>query len=119
MIFLTKEEAVYNHRKLWNWIAEETEKRKEVVLKEQYFSENGFIHIKNDCYCCEYEREFLDDDCNHCPILWVAAGEEYKYCVARSSPYMKWIIASEIVQDYRECAKYAREIANLPAREDA
>ena len=115
---MKKEEAVYNHRKLWNWIAEETEKRKEVVLKAQYFYENGLSYIKNDCYCCEYEQEFLDDDCNHCPILWVSAGEKYKYCVAKSSPYMKWTIASEITQDYRECAKYAREIANLPARED-
>ena len=30
---MTREEAIENHRKMWNWIADETEKRKRKVKK--------------------------------------------------------------------------------------
>ena len=33
---LTKELAIKLHRKLWRWIADETERRKEVVEKYDY-----------------------------------------------------------------------------------
>ena len=32
---LTKSEAVQEHRKMWNWIADETEKQERIVLEEK------------------------------------------------------------------------------------
>ena len=36
---LTKSEAVRLHRKMWNWIADETEKRKEKGVNAEMFDE--------------------------------------------------------------------------------
>lgn len=49
------DEAIENHRKMWNWIADETEQRKEIVTKEDYFAENKIQDdVFENCYACEY-----------------------------------------------------------------
>ena len=42
---LTKSEAIANHRKMWNWIADETMKRKCKVEKWDYFKAHGITDI--------------------------------------------------------------------------
>lgn len=114
---LTFDEAIENHRKMWNWIADETERRKRIVSKGEYFRENNmFCDITNKCYCCEYGVQQTGVvngtiKCSVCPINW-----EADICEEYGSPYNKW---DNTYHDYKLSAKYARQIANLPVREEA
>lgn len=59
---LTKEQAIREHRKMWNWLAEHPDK-----CKSDYLELNNFGHINNDCFLCEYSNQnngrFCDKDC--------------------------------------------------------
>ena len=112
---LTKSEAVQEHRKMWNWIADETEKRKVIVAKYDYFLENGIPpneHPMNHCWCCEYtEYKF----CDRCPIVWAeSCGEVVINCVGPKSPYRAWMRTN----NWQEASELARQIANLPEQTD-
>lgn len=67
---LTREEAVSEHRKMWNWIADkiEEEKRDQDIfdLKEEYCNREGYNDIRSDCFCCGYTKYI----CDYCPIEW-------------------------------------------------
>ena len=39
---LTREEAINEHRKMWNWIADETLKQKRKVNENEYFHQINF-----------------------------------------------------------------------------
>ena len=124
---MTKELALIDHRKMWNWIANQTEKRGLVMTKSDYledFYPNG-PSIMHDCFCCEYtdkNRHLIDSygksRCTLCPIDW---GDNThvqtipQYCERPRSPYTKWkeCFANN---DYEQAVKFAREIANLPER---
>lgn len=122
---LTREEAIENHRKMWNWIADETEKRKRKVEKIEYFDEHMldldfcFLH----CYCCQYvygddgDYAVLFTKCDLCPIEWGVKMKNCifdEYCLNGDSPFLKFVDTCS--GDYKTAAKYAREIANLPER---
>lgn len=103
---LTKKKAIAEHRKMWNWIADEALKRKEAVSKMDYFNYQKIFYDKrplNNCYCCEFAKV-----CDYCPIDW--PGE--KACLDENGPYIKWRMET----DWKKSAKYAREIANLPEK---
>ena len=102
---LTKTEAIENHRKMWRWLAEETEKRERKVEKKKYFEEHGIEDTPaNMCYCCEYARRSLSE-CGHCPIDWPRGG-------CSCWLYSLWCGAT----DYHEAAELARQIAELPVK---
>lgn len=122
---LTKQEAIQKHRKMWNWIAEETEKRQEKVREEEYFSENGIENIPyKDSYCCEYGVDQLqigeyEPKCKYCPIKW---GRDVDSCIylwdekenkVANGLYLRWYHSI----DWQEAARLAREIANMPERD--
>lgn len=44
---MTKQEAIENHRKLWNWLAYHPDKKKQ----DYPYFENK---IRRDCYLCQY-----------------------------------------------------------------
>ena len=111
---LTKSEAIANHRKMWNWIADETLKRKCKVRKREYFETHGLTDVpRNVCYCCEYS---CDESCSDCPIEW---GGEYGTCESKDNKgdrkglYTLWYDE----YDYIKAAELARQIAELPERE--
>lgn len=117
------DEAIENHRKMWNWIADETEKRKEVVNKSVYFEENEINRCKFYCFCCQYaiDNGYITKygskrrDCRLCPIDWgVELGNYEKHqCSEFNTPYDWWCDAYDL-NDWKSSAKYAKEIANLP-----
>ena len=122
MMKLTREEAIANHRKMWNWIADETERLERVVLKPEYFKEHSISH--NDfpvrfCYCCSFDLTYYSLPlCGACPINW-GVDTEMNACCNKKSPYEKWdIIVKYYPNDWKSAAKLAREIANLPERGD-
>lgn len=121
---LTFDETIENHRKMWNWIADETLKRKQFVKKEEYFIQNG-LHYEEygtNCYCCQYVDEQLHPlsyrNCNLCPIKWTN-NEKYRRaeCCYEDVLFKKWIDTYEF-NEWEDAAKYAKQIANLPARRE-
>lgn len=115
---LTKQEAVENHRKMWNWISSETLKRKRKVTEKDYFNEVRLDDfLIEDSYCCEYDdqkHEFNESFCKHCPLVWESKVGEVmcinKYQIGDCEGlYIKWW--DEI--DYKRCAELAEKIANL------
>jgi hypothetical protein len=85
---LTKQEAIENHRKMWNWIADELEKKREsnagvvdtISIKMDYFLHNKISpnNIPSAyCYCCEYAKA-KDGHCtDRCPIDWGTSKKHY------------------------------------------
>ena len=119
---LTREEAIANHRKMWNWIADETERLKRVVLKPEYFKEHNISHNevpRFSCYCCGFDLHCWSLPlCGACPIIWGVNTEMYA-CLNEKSPYKKWnIVVKRYSDDWESAAKLAREIANLPERKE-
>lgn len=114
---LTKKLAVALHRRLWNWIADETERQQRKVQKIEY---PPFKHFKihNDCWCCKYARTARKNDivkkaqikisiCPYCPINWGSY-----HCLR--SEYGEWDFAAT----WQEAAHCARIIAELPERNE-
>lgn len=71
---LTKDQAIKEHRKMWNWIAEQYKHGNTRVvyeLKKEYCSWYG-IEILHDCFCCEYAFNVCvhENRCKYCPIVW-------------------------------------------------
>ena len=124
---LTKEQAIVNHRKLWNWIANKTEERGRKVEKEDYFRENGITDkVHALCYCCEFAGQFtfsnivVVDRCDFCPIKWGDNANATCSFDGKGSLniYNNWR-ASGIIDDYNNSAQLACEIANLPERSNS
>lgn len=116
---LTREEAISEHRKMWNLIADEIEKEKEYQdiedLKIEYCDREGFDDIENNCFCCEYTNCV----CEFCPIKWESKVENYM-CVDKykEDDYEGIYSICCDEEDWKEQAKLARQIANLPEREN-
>ena len=112
---LTREEAVSRHRKMWRWIAEETEKRKRIVVKLEYFmamkTKKKDIPF-NMCYCCEYARlDEISCNCELCPILWDGIDN---HCCKNGSSFRSWGDTC----NWQVAAKAAKAIAELPERKE-
>lgn len=112
---LTREQAIAEHRKMWRWIAELIEKVKRCVnigdSKKEYLS---MLKIKiypiDMCFLCQYANEAdVCFPCRHCPVekpdgIGCLGGLYYKVCRAET---------------WQEQAALARQIAELPERENA
>lgn len=126
-MYFTKKQAVLEHRKMWNWIAQKTLELKQVVSKEDYLSENNIslFGLKNNCFCCKYDRQFVDSiqcPCNHCPINWGGTATRYM-CedekeneLVPGNTYNCWITAFDD-GNYKLAAELAKKIAELPESE--
>lgn len=115
---MTKREAIANHRKMWRWIADETEKQKDFICKHNYFDEMGIRYPERpsrDCYCCEYAAS-----CKDCPIDWLSDCDRYMCCDKsvnndNAGLFREWERCF-LYGDWREAAALARQIAELPER---
>lgn len=113
---ITKSEAIANHRKMWNWIADETLRQERKVEKWEYFKANEITDIPyGECYCCEYVNNRNCADCSDCPIDW---GGKYGSCTDinilnnEKGLFSLWCDES----DYIKSAELAKRIAELPER---
>lgn len=115
--WLTKQEAIDGHRKMWNWIADETEKRRKVVTKRAYFEELQVPVPIRGCYCCDY----ANDRCSNCPIQWTLSNDgpdnALFYCRSTTAEFEAWFDAKNR-KDWQEAAKWARIIAELPSQKN-
>lgn len=110
---LSRCETIIEHRKMWNWVAIETYRRKCMVSKYEYF--NKVIKIKNVpmnlCWCCQYDDNWSNNTCDCCPISWTDGCCNYD-----DSEWNKWL-ELEIADDNKNwyiAAVLAHKIAMLP-----
>lgn len=115
MLNLSFEETVENHRKMWNWIADECIKREYVVGKDDYFKAHKIVsRPEYDCYACDFTR----GGCRKCPFLW--GSEDIWRCVDVGSPYDEYrklrqlMLSYYVLSEYKMASEFARKIANLP-----
>ena len=121
---LTIQDTISLHRTLWHWIEQKTLERHVKVELEEYFREN---HIPSDeipnskNYCCEYDEQQLTGwSCENCPFDW-QSNCEVSFCYDKEKSFdnngllKQWdAIAND---DWKQAAKLARIIAELPERE--
>ena len=117
-----KKEAIENHRKMWNWIADETKKREAGVTKVDYLNENSIVpdNLPNQCYACEYATEYMHANdiegarvCDYCPLAW---PEGHGCSNTDNTGLYDRFGVSVALGDWKNSEKYARKIANLPER---
>ena len=126
---LSYQETIIQHRRMWNWIADKTMESEQCVTKYEYMlhlernSEQKKIPI-HLCFLCDYAtltaymetgKTSSDIRCRYCPCVW-PGGCCYKNDRQNLRPlYTRWIDAHQ-EQNYKNAAKYARKIADLPAK---
>ena len=113
---LTREQAIIEHRKMWNWIADNLGKTNETVydLKERYCYENDFELVQH-CFCCQYTGL----NCGYCPFYWGGEKNEFNtFCEAYVKDAINWYKAelASHTGNFEEAAEIARKIANLPEK---
>ena len=140
---LTKEQAIAEHRKMWNWIADRLENHDDPgcdihMYKMKYIKENfPYNNIMHNCFCCQYAAQEVDkifgNFCINCPLVWgTEANTDEFFCeqgncdipietLSLFDPdegYGLWSYAQILTVNncYDEAAKVARQIANLPER---
>lgn len=116
----TKKEAIAEHRKMWNWIANMIKQRGTVIdverYKKNYCDNHGYGNsVENYCFLCEYVTA-NGIECKNCALIW-GSHEEDECCqtFGRSIGLYSKVIHPETWQAQE---KFARQIANLPERED-
>lgn len=120
---LTREQAIKEHRKMWNWIADETINRQIKVTKWEYFYTFKFIEPIHLCYCCEYARNVCEERkenssigsrCWYCPIKWGEEDSARCYDDECDPPalYSLWERLGNL--EFEQAAYLAKQIAELP-----
>lgn len=138
MAFLTKEECVRRHRLLWNYVADQILEQGKVPwnYKRKAFEHFGWSvpigSIFSYCWGCYYNRmkrlEMVDDpkhinesevnDCPYCPYClfnWTSDGNNF--CGQHNTLFGRFM-DSMAIDNWENAARIAREIANMPVREN-
>lgn len=142
---LTKEEAIQEHRKMWNWIAEQYRKCEQggcshirsIMQLKQEFVDKEFpgSHIINSCFCCLYASVdgstkpdvVIRGTCDCCPINWESEADYFKCMDLTNSEdgegYFKRALDAFDRLDVSEggldeLIEISEKIANLPEEED-
>ena len=91
---------------MWNWLADNPGEGKGDYLIE--FDPEA--ELDNNCYLCEYVKE-QEQACESCPLEW--PGESCSW----GGLYPQWCNAMEC-ENYTLAAEIARQIAELPEKEE-
>ena len=119
---LTKEQAIEGHRKMWNWIADKIEERKDTciikLLKSRYTIINEIRGLTEKCFCCEYNRKQWCEDCSKCPLDWGSKTNRLMCTHKNKEKDFKGLYSlCDYAKTWQEQVELARKIANLPVRE--
>lgn len=121
----TREQAIAEHRKMWNWIADETERTGQRVTKREYMSKHGVnIYLPHYCFLCAYSekqarkhRRTRSGKCDYCPLDW--SSNALCPCLDKQEENdLKGLFAQwELTSDIPRRVELARRIAELPKRD--
>jgi len=116
---LTKEQAIEEHRKMWNWIADHVEEVKPIFafeIKCKYLYEILCVEqiIHADCFCCDYTYH-SNSTCKECILDW---NDTVNGCCSglNKGLYGRFLYNIEELRNYKEASNIARQIANLSER---
>lgn len=128
---ISLEDLVAHHRGMWNWIANETEKKGRVVRLEEYARLNPHVYeLANEDYACEYATYCYEKVngqtgenglfCVYCLFDWPETNVHgYKSCTywdfsegAEKNIYDRFLSET----DPAKYAELARSIANMPVQ---
>lgn len=103
---------IKNHRKMWNWIAEQYNCGSKLIideLKRIYLEANGFKYVYMRCFLCDYDEDGADSVAckERCLLDWVDGS-----CTSDESPY-EVLFRNENLSSQQK-AELAMEVANLP-----
>lgn len=136
---ISKEEAIKNHRAMWNWIADQYEKgsnRSVRFLKREYIdtmdsNRDERIKLHASCYCCYYAginnivgagNKYMFN-CDQCPVVWPSYAEEGMCCEGTSRTIgmglykliEKCTASYKVADEIRDIlVKLCRLVADLP-----
>lgn len=110
---MTREEAIKNHRKMWNWIADQYEngsKNDIIAVKRQYLETMNINPYPSQlCFLCQFCIDNFSG-CEMCPVIW-------KNFECSNSEYGRiYELTEKLFFSRKKAAKIARIIANLPER---
>lgn len=136
---MTSEEAIKNHRDMWNWIADQYERNKSCddcemhdvdSYKEAYIKDHfSDVSVKNNCFMCEYAKQMYRNSYHvgtcteyhhYCLLDWGNTEPGYM-CEAECSPYLD-VVRYFKDNPFTSCENIddviarCREIANLPTK---
>ena len=132
---LTKKQAIEEHRKMWNWIADAI-KNKEACsavvsrynwdsliakLTHRYllnYTGQNYKDIYTHCFCCEYARNdtyYVNDICRYCPVIW--SGSTGRCCDEYGEYEELTSLHGYSDENNEKAYKLALKIANLPERD--
>ena len=133
---LTKTEAIQEHRKMWEWIANFIEGKKTVCLpvcngcfdivdiKRKYTSEHFPSEILiNACFLCTYDTIVSNGTCEYCPVDFshincgTLDGCLHGLYGKASKAYDKFL-DNPTRDNAKAAAEICRQIANLPERKN-
>lgn len=135
---ISKEEAIKNHRAMWNWIADQYEKgsnQRVRFLKREYIDtmdpnrEERIKKLYVSCYCCYYaginnivgvDNRYMFN-CDQCPVVWPSYAKEGMCCEETSSTIGLYQLIKECTAFYKDVdeirdilVKLCRLVADLP-----
>lgn len=126
---LSKETTIIAHKAMWTWIAD-TIKKEQWLPKKAQFKHPNFPDIKlcrNRCYLCEYAKQQRVKasyenskktlkTCAYCPATW---SNETNCCVlSDKTGLMDQYLKAWYEADFDKAEKLARQIANVPERNE-
>lgn len=135
---LTKKQAIEEHRKMWNWIADAIKNKEDWSVVESCYDWDSLImdlkrhyllnyegqkykDIRAACFCCEYadnvrNNTYYDNNfCRYCPVIW---GSPTGCCCVEYGEYTELVTLDGYSDENRRKAYIlALKIANLPERE--
>lgn len=108
---LTKEKAIEEHRKMWNWIADETLKQKRKVNENEYFQHLNLTDIpKDNSFISEYIMQQME-------ITKTTSVEvflyNFEYGKQFAVPTAQDLFSYCDDDHYQNASIFAREITNL------
>lgn len=134
---ISKEEAIKNHRAMWNWIADQYEKgsnKRVRFLKREYIdtmdpNRDARVELHASCYCCYYaginnivgaDNRYMFN-CDQCPVVWPSYAKEGMCCEESSSTIGLYEFIEECTDVYMRIdeirdilVKLCRLVADLP-----
>lgn len=124
---LTIEQAITEHRKMWNWIADKIIRLKKLIdvysYKKEYLYRKRLFDIDRYCFLCDYCRQNRKrfEVCEKCPLDWGDVSNRNFYPCEGDAysqderDYGLWWKCQK-AKTWEEQARIAREIANLPEK---
>ena len=134
---LTKTQAIQEHRKMWEWIANFIEGKKRVYLpvcegcfdmidlKYKYKRENfPEKSLRNECFLCTYDcsNKAKHGTCEYCPVDFSHITYDTDACLnglyGKAYEAYDEFLDNPTRDNAQAAAKICRQIANLPERKN-